>query len=252
MKRVGIFGYGTIGKYLVEKLQADAGIEIAFVVDPFVDAEQAQSPAPLYKELDEALLREVDLVVEAATAVVVRTWAPVVLKHADMLVFSATAFADSDFHDEVLRVCEQHNRRLYIPHGAILGLDGISDGRETIQSVRITTTKSPKSLGRTDTERAVVYDGPTRGACREYPRNVNVHAGVALAALGFDRTHSTIVSDPAATTNSHLIEVDGDGIVFKIEVASKPMGLVTGVYTPASAYGSVRKILSVHSGVQIV
>jgi len=50
---------------------------------------------------------------------------------------------------------------------------------------------------------------------------VNVHAAIAMAGLGFDRTVSRIVADPAVSTNSHLVEVEGTGYRFRIEVSSE-------------------------------
>ena len=120
------------------------------------------------------------------------------------------------------------------------------------ESVEITTTKSPKSLGRTDTERTVVYEGPAREACRLYPRNVNVHAAIALAGIGFDRTKSRIVSDPAVSTNAHEIRLKGSGIDIAMHIESYAAGAVTGAYTPWSACGSLDRICGEDSGTRFV
>ena len=87
-------------------------------------------------------------------------------------------------------------RKIYIPHGAVLGYDGIFDGREVLEEVCITTTKKPANLGSSVTEKTVLFEGSTREACKKFPRNVNVHAGIAIAGLGFDKTRSRIVADP--------------------------------------------------------
>ena len=107
----------------------------------------------------------------------------------------------------------------------------------------IETTKNPASLGREDTRRTVVFEGPTSQACKCYPRNVNVHAAVALAGIGFDRTESKIISDPAVHTNTHVIRVKGAGIDMQLQVSSFSEGGVTGKYTPYSACGSLHRIL---------
>jgi aspartate dehydrogenase len=97
-----------------------------------------------------------------------------------------------------------------------------------------------------------LYEGSTRGACKAYPKNVNVHAATALAGLGFDRTVSTIVSDPELHANTHEILVEGKGFNFHIKVSSTSQGLVTGVYTPLSAYGSLCRSASTNSGILFV
>ena len=163
-------------------------------------------------------------------------------------MFSVTAFSDESFEQYALELCERYGRRIYLPHGAILGLDGLYDARPLLREVRVTTTKSPKSLGLPDGERTVVYEGPTREACGKFPRNVNVHAAVALAGLGFDQTVSRIIADPAVTTNSHLIEISGEGINFTIQVASAAGEGVTGAYTPISACGSLDRVLGKTAG----
>ena len=186
----------------------------------------------------------VDLVVEVATSQAVVEFAPEILRYSDLAVFSSTAFADPAFEQLVSVTCREYSRKVYVPHGAILGVDGLFDGRDVLEDVVITTTKRPENLGRTDSSKTVLYDGPTRDACKAFPRNVNVHACIALGGLGFDRTRSRIVSDPDSPGNSHLIEIKAKGCWFKIEVLSDPISGVTGAYTPVSACASIRRLLS--------
>ena len=76
-----------------------------------------------------------------------------------------------------------------------------------------------------------------------FPRNVNVHAAVALAGIGFDRTRSKITADPTVDTNTHVIHLVGDGIDFEIRVSSFSEGGVSGKYVPLSACGSLDRVL---------
>jgi len=92
-------------------------------------------------------------------------------------------------------------------------------------------------------KQTVLYEGATREACKLYPRNVNVHAGIAIAGLGFDKTQSKIISDPDALGNTHVIAIKARGCTFNIEIVSDPVSGVTGAYTPVSAYSAVRKVL---------
>lgn len=239
---VGIIGCGTIGRYLAERVEADPDLTLAFVIEP--DRQRAEGfERFLVSSYAEAAEKPTDLVVEAANSAVARDAAPQVLRFADLMVFSLSAFLEDVFREEVVALCLQHERRVYVPHGAILGIDGIADGRDVIDSVEITTVKQPKSYGRDDVLRTEVYSGPVRKACELYPRNVNVHAILALTGLGFDRTTSRIISDPAAPGNSHQITVKGQGFRFAIEVFSESKGLVTGAYTPVSAFNSVKRVL---------
>lgn len=241
-KRVGFLGCGKIGQAMLKHLLEQGEHSVSFVQDICYQA-GPEAAFPVVKAQDEALLAQTDLVVECANASVLKDNFDGILAHCDLMVFSSTVFSDAAFEAHAREVAARTGHKIFLPHGAILGLDGISDGAQLLTSVRIVTTKNPASLGRTDTERTVVYDGPTREACRLYPRNVNVHAGIALAALGFDRTQSVIVSDPAVNTNAHKIVAEGEGIHFELDISSFTTGGVTGKYTPYSACGSLDRVL---------
>lgn len=249
--RIGFLGYGKIGKAVAAHV-LESGNEISFVQDPFV-AEAGD--APVVAEADNALLAATDLVVECAMASVLKENFDVIIEHCDLVCFSLTAFADDEFYAHATEACEKYGRTIYIPHGAILGLDGIRDGRQIIHEVSIVTTKSPKSLGLGDagiTEPTVVFEGSTREACGAFPRNVNVHAAVALAGIGFDATRSKIVADPSVSTNAHVISVKGEGIDFELHISSFTTGGVTGIYTPLSACGSIDRITRDQAGFAFV
>lgn len=176
------------------------------------------------------------------------------LRQADFLPLSLTAFCDDLFRKQMEEAAHAAGKAIYIPHDAILALDGIADGRKVLESVRVTTVKSPKSLGVSPDgidKPVAIYDGPTRGACDKFPRNVNGHAAVALAGLGFDRTHSTIVADAGPNLMAHTIEVTGTGLKWRIEIESRSVGEVTRAYTPESVYRTVRRLLMRGSGFRL-
>ena len=241
MKRIGFLGCGKIGRALMKHV-LDNGHQVAFVQDIYYA--DAANGFPVIDRPDPAVYAGADLIVECATADALKQSFEKMIAAADVLMFSLTAFADQAFLDQAKALARASGHRIYFPHGAILGLDGIFDARSILTAASIETTKSPKSLGLTLTERTVVYEGTTRGACGAFPRNVNVHAAVALAGLGFDRTTSRIIADPSVSTNSHVIRIEGEGIHFTVEVSSFTTGGVTGVYTPLSACGSLDRVLS--------
>ena len=239
MKRIGFLGYGKIGRVVLRHAQ-ERGCEIAFVQDPFIKEDIG---FPLIAEPDAALYAKADLVVECSTASALKASFDQLIANCDLLIFSLTAFSDAEFAAHAEEAARKSGHHIYCPHGAILGLDGIRDGRDIIQSASIETTKSPKSLGLDLNERKVVFDGSTREACVAFPRNVNVHAAIALAGIGFDHTKSRIIADPSVDSNTHVITIQGEGINFTIQVSSFTTGGVTGVYTPLSACGSLDRLL---------
>ena len=251
MKKIGFLGCGKIGKRLLKEIQEKNLGEVVFIQDPFCQEKKIEG-VPVIPEYREELYDQADLFIECATADALKAQTEKILTRADLLMFSVTAFSDAAFEEEVKRLTAANGTRVFIPHGAILGLDGILDGRQIWEEVSIETTKSPASLSRQDTERTVVYEGPTREACREYPRNVNVHAAVALSGIGFEKTRSVVISDPSVHTNAHVIRLKGKGVEMELHVESFTTGGVTGEYTPLSACGSLHRILDEKAVIQVV
>lgn len=250
MKKVGFLGCGKIGKAMLNDLLETNEHEISFVQDPLFDGSGYDFITT--PKASEELLRKTDLVIEASMASVLKENIDVILKSCDLMVFSVTAFADEEFFEHAVKLAKKYGKTIYLPHGAILGVDGIADGRQIVQEVSVETIKSPKSLGLTTDKYEVVYEGSTRGACEAFPRNVNVHATIALAGIGFDKTCSKIIADPSVNTNSHVIRVKGEGINFEIHVSSEAGGGVTGKYTPYSAVSSMHKVLDEHAAIKYI
>ncbi len=251
MYKIGFLGCGKIGKALFREIRDSSLGEVIFVQD-VCTAEVGDPSIPMIREADEELYNKADLIIECATAGALQDSVDSILKNSDLLMFSVSAFSDRNFESTVRDLTSKYHHCVFIPHGAILGLDGIRDGRKIWEEVSIETTKNPKSLGREDQEKIVLYAGSTREACRRFPRNVNVHAAVALAGIGFDKTSSVIISDPGVNTNSHIIRLKGEGIHMQIEVSSFSGGGVTGKYTPLSACGSLHRILDKENKISVI
>ena len=253
-KRIGLVGFGFIGQYLLAKAEKDDFIQIDFVYD--VDPQRTANlkSSLVLTNMNQLPDRNVDLVVEAAHPQAVRDLAPKIITQTDLLIFSLTSLADDAFREQMCWCAEAANRRIYIPHGAVLGLDGLHDGREVIDTVSITTVKHPRNLGLADKailEPVTIYEGSTRGACDKFPRNVNVHAAIALAGLGFDQTVSKIVADPGTDRMAHTIQVKGKGLQWEIKIESYATGEVTGSYTPESVFQTVRRLCMDNMGFKI-
>ena len=243
-KRIGLVGVGTIGGHIARTAAERGFAEVDFVCDLDVDKARKAAPgAEVVEDLRDVARRDVDLVVETANDAVMREIALDVLAQRDFAPFTVTCLEDDAFRDAVREQCRKAGTRLYIPHGGVLGLDGIFDGRAVIEEVTITTTKNPRNLSLTEPASGVIYDGPTREACRRFPRNVNVHAAIALVGVGFDRMRSVIIADPETDQMRHEIVVKGKGLEWTINITSWAAGAVTGSYTPESAASTVGRIL---------
>jgi aspartate dehydrogenase len=150
----------------------------------------------------------------------------------DLMVISVGALLD---HPEVIERARRSGRRLFIPSGAIAGLDGIKGASVgAIDHVTITTRKPPAGLEGAPylAERGIslaglkeereVFSGTAREGCRGFPANVNVTAAVSLAGIGPDRTRLRIVAVPGLPRNCHDVEVEGEFGRLHIHVENVP------------------------------
>jgi aspartate dehydrogenase len=260
MKEIGLIGFGRIGSYLYDRITKNQTLNISFVLEPVPEKVKKIDDSLIISDIKELNEKNADLVVEAADFRAVREYAHKVLRKTDMMILSATALSDEKFTNELLSICQRSKTKMYIPHGALLGMEGIFDARESLSSITITTTKNPRNIDfdfaggpkREDiTKRTVLFDGSAREICSKYPRNVNSHAVVALAGIGFDRTHSVLIADPDSDDALQCVKAEGGGTALEIKRSSAIKG-VTGEYTLVSLYGSIVRALVSPSGIAVV
>jgi aspartate dehydrogenase len=244
--RIGLIGMGYIGSYVYEQIVSNPrlGLEVAFVADR---SPERLAPLPGHLVLDDlsgAAGRRPDLVVEMAHPDVTRRWGESILEFCDYMPLSLTALADPRLHDRLLAASTDRGTCLYIPHGAVVGLDSLFECRDAWEHVSVTMRKNPRNLdlgalpgfrGRTIEAPTVLFDGTTREICPLFPRNVNSHAAVALAGIGFDRTRSVLVADPGLGASVIEIEASGPGVRMRIERSNELTG-VSGVFTLRSIW----------------
>ncbi len=257
---IGLLGFGRIGSYILEQTLMNPQIEVACVFEPDKSKTLALDSSLVLSKEDEMLESDVDLVVEAADFRVVQHLAPQVLENTNMMILSVTALSDKKLHERIQNICTEFKTRYFIPHGAILGMDGLFDARSTLEEVQIITIKNPRNIDFSFTdkwdpsdikEKTTLYDGPTRGICSMFPRNVNAHAVVAMSCLGFDDTRSILITDPNSNDALQHITARGGGALLEIKRSSVIKG-VTGDFTLASIYGSVIRSLGSPSGLSLV
>ncbi|MGD9124272.1 MAG: DUF108 domain-containing protein [Desulfarculaceae bacterium] len=252
-KRVGIIGFGQIGSSLYGQLSDDpgAGFQVAGILETDQEAATKAPPDLLNKDLAGLLQKSPDLVVEAAHPQAVRSYACSVLQSCDLMIMSVSALGDQSLERDIQSACRDSGHRLFIPHGATLGLDGLRDGLSIWEEVSITMRKNPRNLNfgaaphlepEASAAETVVYDGPTRGILPLFPKNVNSHATLALATLGLDQTRSILISDPGL--DESVIEIDATGGGTKIHIERRnPIKGVTGKLTILSLYQSIQNAI---------
>jgi aspartate dehydrogenase len=235
--RVGIVGLGTVARALCQSVDRGevqvqlAGVTIRQPERALAFLRELNHPPPLLS-LDELVARS-DLVIEAATQEALDTIAPCTLRQGkDLLVLSVGGVLD---RQDWIELARQTGSRIYVPSGAIVGLDGLKGAAiGHLTTVTMTTRKPPKALagapyvvehgidlGRFK-EPTQIFEGNAREACRGFPANVNIAAALSLAGIGADRTRLRILVDPQGTRNVHDIEVVGEFGRFSIHLENEP------------------------------
>jgi aspartate dehydrogenase len=174
---------------------------------------------------------------------------PVLERGYDLVAMSLGALVDAEFYDGLLRRAAERGRGVYLPSGAVGGLDALAAAAIAgLDTVVLTTTKPPQALP--DIQAAdlqgptCIYEGPAREAVQRFPQNVNVAAAVSLAGIGFDRTRVRVVADPAATGNRHHIEARGafGELTFEARLLPSPGNPKTSYLAALSAIRLIRRL----------
>jgi len=256
---IAIAGLGAIGSgMLAEIARSESRIRIAAVSAR--DEEKARSTLraaaidcrilPL-----EQLPQAADLVVECLPAAAFDRIADATLAAGKgLMVLSVGQLAR---RDDLIPAFRARNQRLFVPTGAILGLDVVRAlSRSEIAAARIITRKGPAGLAGAPylvargidplalREPTLIFSGPTREAIKGFPANVNVAVALSLAGIGVDRTQCDIWVDPTETANVHTIELDAAGTTVSMTIRGRPdpANPRTSKMTALSAVDALRRL----------
>ncbi len=264
--KVALVGCGAIGTTLAKAIEGgNAGkADLAWVFDVRRESCQAlvkqlrHKPA-IAERLEDILADEgVELVIEAASQTAVAQYAVKILEAGkDLMVMSVGAFADEKLFGEVCASARRTKRRVYMPSGAILGIDGVKAARLAgIDEVMLTTRKPPVALAYSEYLKKrgtsvaglktplIVFEGSARDAVKAFPKSVNVAATLSLAGIGLDRTKVRIVADPSLDRNVHELRVRGKAGEFAVEARNvpSPENPKTSYLAALSAIHTLRRI----------
>lgn len=224
--KVGIIGCGAIGSEIAKVCQLRIKNKVNLIGICDKNGESAKALKKTLKnkvpvlELD-ALIKKSRLVVEAASA---RSSADI-LKRAisrkrDIIIMSIGGLVEKEL---LLKKASKAGINVYLPSGAICGIDGLKSaaiGR--LDSVTLTTRKPPRGLEGAPylkennikvssiREETMVFEGSAADAVRGFPQNVNVCAVLSLAGLGAANTRVRIITSPGYTKNTHEVEIQGE------------------------------------------
>lgn len=225
--RVGIVGCGAIGSSLARAIIKDFSgqLELAALYD--IDKGRMMALADscgIRRKLKAGSLKELilrsDLVIEAACAKCAWEISRLALSgKRDIMIMSVGGIVN--FLEKLRSLAKKKNCRVFIPSGAISGIDALKAARcAKIKEVTLTTTKNPASFKgvkyasdkgiileriKKDT---VLFSGSAQEAVKFFPQNINVAAVLSIAGVGKKNTRVSIVASPKARKNIHEISID--------------------------------------------
>jgi len=239
LKRIGLLGCGAIGTQIA--LAIDSGKIPATLTHVYdIERSQADNLVSKLKQKPEVVANShllssnpVELVVEAASQDAVRNDAVSILQNKkDMMIMSAGALLDESVFEVISDACRDFGKTVYLPSGAIAGLDALKAVKDELESVVLVTTKNPNSLKGAPffdssdidpekiSEPTVLFDGTAKEAVSLFPKNVNVSA--LLSLVGLNNTSVRVVADPNTDKNTHEINANGKFGNLKITVENVP------------------------------
>jgi aspartate dehydrogenase len=237
VETVAIIGFGAIGRVLAEFLLADPAGPRLVAVAIRSNAEAARAALPpqvaVAGNLAELLQMRPDLAVECAGQAALASFAPGLLAAGiDVMAASTGALARPGVLEDWLPSGAPHRGRLFVPSGALAGLDGLGAHRLAgLERVSYTSIKPPGAWRGTPAEAkldldrlagaSVFFDGSAREAALAYPKNANLAATVALAGAGLDRTRVRLVADPKAQGNTGILEAESRIGTLRVESAGR-------------------------------
>lgn len=234
-----MLGCGNIGHIIAKYRENFEIVALYDQVYPRALELAALSGGNAYQDFESFIASDFEYVVEAASVRAVRQYAEMVLsgeKH--LILLSVGALADPNFREDLVRIAEAAGRRIYIPSGAVAGLDNLKVGQiSPIHRLLLRTTKSPESLGIRTSERCLVFQGKSHECIKEFPKNVNVSVALSLAA-GRD-ADVELYADPSVERNIHEIEAEGEFGEIYIRVSNVP-----SPDNPATSYLAALSILT--------
>jgi len=264
MKKVGIgiVGCGAIGSSLAKIVVRDfskvARLSALYDINlkKARDLSRRLSRKAAVGKLNQ-LIKNSDLVIEAASAKVSADIAYAALNsRRDVMVMSVGGLVGKV--DKIKSLALNMGRKVYIPSGAISGIDAVKAARMgRIRKATLTTTKNPlafkgvkyveERFGKLGGIRKdlVLFSGPAQKAVKYFPQNINVAAVLSLAGIGAAKTIVKIIASPVVKKNIHEISIiaDAGDIFTRTENILHPDNPKTSFLAVLSAKAVLKQIL---------
>ncbi|HYZ96159.1 MAG TPA: aspartate dehydrogenase [Nitrososphaeraceae archaeon] len=268
-KNISIIGCGAIGselalsvdRMMIENVTISSLLDIKHENAEILKSKLSNNNPVIFNDFSEYIksdnFKDVDIVVEAASQNALTSYLNSIISlKKDALVMSVGAFANPEFFSQIIKNVEKNDTNLYLPSGAIAGIDAIKSVRSSISYVTITTTKNPNSLKDSPffkktnltidsiKKRTLIFEGSAIEAVQNFPANVNVAALLGLAGIGIEKTKVNVIADPSLRINKHEIKVIGKfgELIVRVKNVPSPTNPKTSYLAILSVIESLRSI----------
>lgn len=237
-RRLALIGSGRLANIIADAYdrQLLAEYEPAAVMGRTEDKTSALADRLLCSAVfttDELLDADPDIIVEAASVQAVKDSVfKIADSGTDFAALSTGAFADSTFFNQIKDRFAKNNAKLYIPAGAVGGLDAI----QAISlmgdcSAEFSMRKGPDTYAGTEIftedmlhikEETCIFSGTASEIIKLLPTKVNVAVTASLAAAGADSLKARIYAVPGMKTDDIRIDIKGEDASAHLQFCSKP------------------------------
>lgn len=236
-RSVAVIGFGAIAGELAETLRVSAEPQYRVLVwlrPGSPSRERVPAGVAVAESAAELAAFAPDLVVEAAGHAAVREQVVEALALGlPVLVSSIGALHDEALKSRLVETAKAHGGRLLLPSGALGALDYVRAVRPARELELSYESRKPpaawakelEALGHDPqavTAPLTLFEGTARQAAAAYPQNLNVAAALALAGPGFEATRVSVVCDPGAKGNTHVVKAQSEFGSMQVTIANRP------------------------------
>ena len=260
--KIGLVGCGAIGSSLAKeiafKMKESAVLSGLYDIRPQMSqalSRQLTKSEKLRVNSLEALIARADLVIEASSA---RAAWEITRKSlaAGRMVMAMSVGGLAGHLKELSLLAKRSGARLYLPSGAVTGIDALKAANIAgVKSIILTTRKHPDAFkGVAYVEKKfklaglkkdkVLFNGSALQAVKYFPQNINVAAVLGLAGIGLAKTRVRIIASPFTRNNIHeiLIESKAAKIFTRTENIVHPRNPKTSYLAVLSAIAALKQI----------
>jgi len=238
--KVGLVGCGRLGyslaNFLRQKNFRDR-IQLVFLVSRKYN-ERAQKIVKDHhccwtNNIRDAL-KGVDLILETASAQFIRDWAVFILSSGiDLMALSTGPFVDQAFWERVCHTAYKSKSRIYIPSGAIGGMDILKAARLTrIDKLLLVSRQSSKNFDIVENRElqssfkngpTLLFEGSAQEAVKRYPKHINIAATVLIATKAWNKLTVKLISDPSIKCAQHKLFMEGEIGKLSLKFTHRPV-----------------------------